>query len=50
MWYYVVLRAVLNMLVRNASPKGSMCLGALCLVCQDLSCGECNVISMYFMC
>ena len=24
----LVLRAVFNMLVRNASPRGSMCLGA----------------------
>ena len=26
-WYYVVVRAVLNRLVRNASPRGLMCLG-----------------------
>ena len=26
--YYVLLRAVLNILVRNASPRGPMCLGA----------------------
>ena len=59
----LVLRAVFNMLVRNASPRGCI-LGALCLVGDDpvscyfcfvlfylldLSCGECNVISLYFM-
>ena len=31
-----LLRAVLNILVRNASPRGLMCLGACYLVCQDL--------------
>ena len=64
-WYYVVLRALLNMLVRNASPRWPMwyrclmfnlsgpcellfllCFTALC----DLSCSECDVISLYFMC
>ena len=61
----LVLRAVFNMLVRNASPKGHMCFRCLmfslsgpcellfltlfyCLL--NLSCGECNVISFYFMC
>ena len=34
----LVLRAVFNMLMRNAS---TMCLGASCLVCQDL-------VSCYF--
>ena len=60
----LVLRADFNMLAMNASPRGPMCLGAWCLVCQDLvscyfyllyccldlSCGECDVISLYFMC
>ena len=36
-----VLRAVCNMLVRNASPKGPM---FCCLL--DMSCGECGVISL----
>ena len=31
----LVLRAVLNMLMRNVSPRGHMCLGAGCLICQD---------------
>ena len=33
-----LLRAVLNILVRNASPRGPMCLGA------------CNVVSLYVVC
>ena len=37
----LVLRAVFNMLMRNASPRGPMCLGARCLICQDL-------VSCYF--
>ena len=37
----LVLRAVFNMLVWNASPRGRMFLGALCLICQDL-------VSCYF--
>ena len=33
----LVLRAVFNMLVRNASPIGPMCFRCLiCLICQDL--------------
>ena len=32
----LVLRVLFNVLVGNASPRGSMCLGACCLVCQDL--------------
>ena len=61
----LVLREVFNMLVRNASPRGPMCFRCLmfslsahcelffvtlfyCLL--DLSCGECDVISVYFMC
>ena len=31
-----LLRAVLNILVKNASPRGPMCLRALYLICQDL--------------
>ena len=61
----LVLRAVFNMLVRNASPRGPTCcrcmmlslsgpcelLFLLCFFCLlDLSCGECDVISLYFMC
>ena len=42
----LVLRAVFNMLVRNASPRGPMCFRCL----LDLSCSECDVISLYFMC
>ena len=46
----LVLRAVLNMLVRNS--RGAMCFMCLmfslfyCLL--DPSCGECNVISWYY--
>ena len=56
----LVLRAVFNMLMRNASPRGPMCFRWLmfsllghcellflpfyCLL--DLSCGECDVISL----
>ena len=53
------------MLMRNASPRGPMCFRCLmfnlsgpckfviftlfyCLL--DLSCSECNVMSLYFMC
>ena len=44
-------RAVLNILVRNASPIGSMCFTCLVLYCLlDLSCVECNVISLYLLC
>ena len=57
----VMLRAVFNILVRNASPRGHMCFRCLLLICQDLvscyfyclldlSCGECYVISLYFVC
>ena len=59
------LRAVFNMLVKNGSPRGLMCFRCLmfslsgpcdffiftlfyCLL--DLSCGEFDVISLYFMC
>ena len=34
----LLLRTVLNMLVRNTSPGGPMCLGAYCLVCQHPVC------------
>ena len=37
----LVLRAVFNMLLRNASPRGSMCFRCLCLICQEL-------VSCYF--
>ena len=56
----LLLRAVSNILVRNASPIGPMCFRGMifclstpcvlfsyifyCLL--DLSCGECNVISL----
>ena len=60
----LVLSAVFNMLVRNASPRGPMSfrclmfnlsgpcelLFLLCFIASDLSCGECDVISLYFMC
>ena len=59
-----VLRAFFNMLVRNESPRGPMCFRCLmfCLSgpCEffiyfihcvlDLSCGECDVLSLYAMC
>ena len=64
-FHILLLRAVLNMLVRNASPRGHMCFSCLmfsllepyellffvlfyCLL--DLSCSECNIISLYFLC
>ena len=58
----LVLRAAFNMLVKNASPRGPICYRCLmfslsgpcelrflhyCLL--DLSCCECNVISLYCM-
>ena len=62
----LVLRAVFDMLVRNASPRGPMCFKCLCvLICQDrvscyfyfvllplmnLSCSECDVMSLYLLC
>ena len=60
----LVLRAVFNMLVRNASPRGSMCFRCLMLICQDLviviftlfyclldlSCGEGDVIFLCVAC
>ena len=56
-----LLRAVLNILVRNASSRGPMCFRCLTLVYQDLvSCyfcfvflplgPECNVVSVYVLC
>ena len=58
----MLLRAVLNILVKKAGPRGPMCFRCLifsilrpyeflffalfyCLL--DLSCGECNVISLF---
>ena len=57
----LVLRAVFNMLVRNASPRGPMCFRCLMfnlsgpcellfLLCFIASCGECYVISLDFVC
>ena len=61
-----LLRAVLNMLVRNASPRGPMCfrclifnlsgpcelLFLLCFIasCLDLRSSECKVVSLYVVC
>ena len=60
----LVLRTVFNMLVSNASPRGPMCFRCLmfnlsrpcellflhCFICLlDLICGECYVISLYFV-
>ena len=44
----LVLRAVFNMLVRNASPRVSMCFR--CLMFNLSGPCECAVISLYFMC
>ena len=50
-----LLRAVLNILMRNASPRGSMyfrCLifsFALFYCLLDLRSGECNVVSLYVL-
>ena len=59
-----LLRAVLNILVRNASPRGPMCFR--CLIfnlsgpCElfftlfysllDLRSSECNIVSLYVVC
>ena len=58
-----LLRAVLNILMRNAIPRGPMCFGCLifslsgpcellflfyCLLV--LRSGECNVVSLYVLC
>ena len=60
-----LLRAVLNILVSNASPIGPMCLGACYLICQDpvncyfftlfyslldLRSSECDVVFLYVVC
>ena len=58
----LLLRAVWNILVRNAIPRGPMCFRCLMfslsgpcelkklLYCiLDLSCGECNVLLLYFL-
>ena len=42
-----LLRAVLNILVRNASPRGPMCFRCLIF---NLSGPECNVVSLYVVC
>ena len=64
-WYYVGDKSSFNMLLRNASPRGPMCFRCLmfnlsgpcellfftlfyCLL--DLSCSECDVMSLYFLC
>ena len=40
-----LLRAVLNILVRNASPRGPMCFRCLILFCQELvGCYFCFVL------
>ena len=50
----LVLKAVFNMLVRNASRRVSMCFRCLmftlfhCLL--DLSCGDCILVGLYFLC
>ena len=41
-----LLRAVLNILVRNASPRGPTCSGACYLVCHDLV--SCNFFLCFF--
>ena len=57
----LLLRAVLNIIVRNTRPRGSMCFRCLMFnlsgPCDLLfwfvgswSCGECYVISSYFIC
>ena len=60
-----LLRAVLNMLVRNASPRGPMCFRCpifslsgpsqllfllYCIASCTLSSGECDVVSLYVLC
>ena len=59
----LVLRIVFNMLVRNVNPRGHMCFRCLMFVrtfrvvsvtlfyrLLDLRCGDCDVISLYFIC
>ena len=58
MRYYVGVRAVFNMLVRNVSPRGTMCFRCLVFSLSGpcellfLLCfiGECDPISFYFTC
>ena len=53
-----LLRAVLNILVRNASARGPMCFrclifnlsGPLFYSLLDLRSSECNVVSLYVVC
>ena len=51
----LVLRAVFYMLVRNASPSAPMCFRCLmfnlsgpCDLLFNLSCSECDIMSLYF--
>ena len=44
----LVLRAIFNMLVRNASPRAPKCFG--CLMYSLSGPCERDVISLYFMC
>ena len=60
----VLGRAAFNMLVRNANPRGPMCFRCLMFSLSEpyellfllyftasrTSCGECDVISLYFIC
>ena len=62
--YYVFLRAVLNILVRNASPRGPMCFRYLIFnlsgPCEllfyfvykllDLRSSACDIVSLYVVC
>ena len=51
-----LLRAVFNILLRNASPRRPMCFRCLIFslsgpcVYQDLRSGGCNVVSLYVLC
>ena len=59
MRYYVGVKSSLNIIVQNASTIRHV-LGVCYIVCQDLvswfyclldlSCGECNVISLFVLC
>ena len=59
----LLLRAVFNILVRNASPRGPMCFRCLMFslsgpcdffvvdfLILDLRSAECNVVSLYVLC
>ena len=48
MRYYVFVRSILNILVRNASPRGPMCYR--CLIFSLSGPCECNVVSLYVLC